>query len=185
MCDKNTIKSYNIKDHTTIHCHITAKAAPTSPPVVDASNPSELNVDTANIRQRLINHQLSAIARASGGNPVLTSNENQQEEVPSVPASGANSRRANQLETTTIINIDLSNLLLPLLACLLTSFWYFRINFKHFFSPLSTLILIIFTFIYGLFLINNISATSNLLFNNQLWRRRGQPLNTPVEVAQN
>lgn len=85
-----------------------------------------------------------------------------------------------QLDTTAngitaVISIDLRYLLLPLFAVVISSLWYFRINFKHFFSPLSTLILFVFTFVYGIFLVNNINSSSILaaatfIFNNRIWR---------------
>ena len=82
------------------------------------------------------------------------------------------SQRVQPLRTTTIINVELTSFLLPLLAVVLSCGWYIRVNFKNFFSPLSTLILIIFTFIYALFLLNNIHTNSLIAVNNIMYRTR-------------
>jgi hypothetical protein len=75
-----------------------------------------------------------------------------------------------------IVNIDTSHLIVPLSTVMLTICWYFRVNFKHFFSPLSTLFLLISTFAYFLFLINNINTVSFLSSQSRLIRRRYNPM---------
>lgn len=85
----------------------------------------------------------------------------------------ANENNENPQPTfTAVISIDLNHLLLPLLAVVLGTCWYFRLNFKHLFSPLSTLILIIFTFLYAIFLFNNLQSSSSVTVNNILVHRR-------------
>lgn len=228
LCDKKTIKSYNIKDQTTIHCHITSKKPRTEIDTDITNNTQYLS----NSRQRIQNSsQLSTITsttslsgtnlsiESSISNDIETENEvnrdntiqstisnnnnsntlNQIDNGNSTPMAGASIQNQNGLENSnmnisevpsaqseqaeeinsvqTILNLDISNFLLPSFAMLISSLWYFRINFKHFFSPLSTLILLIFTFVYGIFLINNIHSTTtmaaaNLVFHNRIWRRR-------------
>lgn len=213
LCDKNTIKSYNIKDKTTIHCHITSKQ-PTS------SNSTSMitanDYSTSNIRQRINSHQINSITRLTGG---LNQNENESVNLdgansnltnmlPETPVSSRTvssttnnqttmnntnsirvpmnrrSRRlnnhANMINTATIINVDLANIFLPFFAVLLGSFWYIRVHFKHFFTPFSTLVLFLISFIYALFLFNNIytssfvEANANQLIMNRLFSRRSQ-----------
>lgn len=106
----------------------------------------------------------------------------------SASESPASSNTGQQQTNITIINIELSHLLLPLFAILISSLWYFRINFKHFFSPLSTLILVVFTFVYGVFLINNVHATTaiaaaNFFFHNRIWRSNRNVQRPPTTGA--
>jgi len=65
LCDKNTVKSYNIKDQTTIHCHITSKQQPvrveSTPAIVE-----ETATNNGGLRQRLQTHQIQTIARMTG-----------------------------------------------------------------------------------------------------------------------
>lgn len=215
LCDKNTVKSYNIRDHTTIHCHITSKQPRADLGVAAAHNnaianppPQHTPVATNNLRQRIQTHQISTIARITGisardgtnyNNPTLTNVEppsspttdthdnnytenstantiqpelaaNEQLET---AGNNNNNNTTTNLSMSTIIRIDLSYFLLPLFALLIAGLWYFRINFKHFFSPLSTLILFVFTFVYSIFLINNINSASiptvRFYLNNRLW----------------
>jgi hypothetical protein len=76
------------------------------------------------------------------------------------------------LNTATIINVDLTNIFLPFFAVLLGSFWYIRVHFKHFFTPFSTLVLILISFIYALFLFNNIYTSSLIETNSQFITNR-------------
>ncbi len=204
LCDKNTIKSYNIKDHTTIHCHITNnKQAPTSesgsnettansPPVDTtntslASNPRARNVQT---------HQIEAINRINQMSPAstaaaATSDSPSTTDASTVPVSDStpntiNTSNQQQQANITIINVELSHLLLPLFAILISSLWYFRVHFKHFFSPLSTLILVVFTFVYSVFLVNNVHATTtmaaaNFFFHSRIWRSNRNTQGTSTE----
>lgn len=185
LCDKNTVKSYNIKDQTTIHCHITTK------PQAQQQQPQPQPVQQAQQTEDLIQAQFNSIRLRNGENVAplqtgnsLNANVNSNESNNNVqPRVGQ-----RQLGTiSTIINIDLNNLLLPFFAIILGVCWYFRVNFKHFFSPLSTLILVIFTFIYALFLFNNIHSTStmaanNLILHSRLLRRR-QNQNQAAQVV--
>jgi hypothetical protein len=202
LSDKNTIKSYNIKDKTTIHCHITSKQ-PTNNP-----NPSDYSAN--NIRQRINSHQITSITRITGQNlrdensipnaalnidsssnsstnsPVLpddgnitsissTSTNHTNTNSMRVPLNRNRGHRLNHhhhhMNTATIINVDLTNIFLPFFAVLLGSFWYIRVHFKHFFTPFSTLVLILISFIYALFLFNNIYTSSFLEANSQLTSR--------------
>lgn len=149
LSDKNTIKSYNIKDQTTIHCHITSKPS---------SQQSNQNIQVTNNEFEALHHQEDATEVSSSR---IDSERND--------LSPATEPTQNY---TTIISIDLSNLLLPLFAIVLGTCWYFRINFKHLFSPLSTLILVIFSFLYAVFLFNNIHSTSALAANHFLLHGR-------------
>lgn len=215
LCDKNTIKSYNIKDKTTIHCHITSKQQQ------QTLRSDQTATDTTNnIRQRIQNHQISTISRITGGqnnlpqqNTTISDQSTDPAETPESEVAVDNSEntpvmdngvvtsiissnstnntnpennnvltnlneQSNATNNTTIISIELSNFLLPLFAMLISCLWYFRINFKHFFSPLSTLILFVFTFVYAIFIINNIHSTTtmaaaNFIFHNRIWRNRG------------
>jgi len=203
LSDKNTIKSYNIKDQTTIHCHITSKqpTAAASPP-----NPSS-DFSANNARQRINAHQITSITRITGESSIpqqqdlspppnanssgitnpLSDNGNVTS-ISSAPSNqsstnsmrvplnrAARSRRLNHhhhmINTATIINVDLTNIFLPFFAVLLGSFWYIRVHFKHFFTPFSTLVLVLISFIYALFLFNNIYASSFVDANNQLTSR--------------
>lgn len=215
LCDKNTIKSYNIKDQTTIHCHITSKQQNFRSEPTTSDNASSTSANRSNLRQRIQNHHISTISRITGipnnngniipnntelnadpqvntGEPeqstdtsetvVMNDNDSNTTNILSVTNSNTDSLLTNlndQTSTTssTIISIELSNFLLPLFAMLISCLWYFRINFKHFFSPLSTLILFIFTFVYAIFIINNIHSTTtiaaaNFIFRNRIWRSR-------------
>ena len=207
LCDKNTIRFYNIKDQTTIHCHITAKQQTTTRTTTAAT--ASASADS----QNLINEPNRLRSRPRYNTYVIAS-ESSSENV-SIAATGStvvagvgaedltqtdptnsvnNASNTNNLNGSsgainnglyTVINIDLNSLLLPFFALILSLCWYFRVNFKHFFSPLSTLILVIFTFLYGLFLMNNIHSTSivlaqNLLFgSNHFFQRRLQQQQQP------
>ena len=187
LCDKNTVKSYNIKDQTTIHCHITTKPNQQSQQQQSINN---LDIDTSNglanfgqehsssgLRLREVNFSNSDtnqtvntnIDNVNNGSSNTINNNNND---PNLMTTATPRVNPNQTTTTTIISIDLNNLLLPFFAALLGVSWYFRVNFKHFFSPLSTLILVIFTFIYALFLFNNIHSTSSIAANNFMMHSR-------------
>jgi hypothetical protein len=93
------------------------------------------------------------------------------------PESGNNStaeqssqqhQQANSFQS--LVNIDVNSLLLPTFSMGLSLCWYFRINFKNLFSPLSTLILVIFTFLFALFVVNNLQSTSALIANHVMMR---------------
>lgn len=215
LCDKNTIKSYNIKDKTTIHCHITTKPASMTDSSSNESNTNNTTLPsisvTSNPRARNVqNHQIATINRINqmsasteattrADNPSTTDNRStssngivtdstdltpQTQGNNGTSESSASSTNTDQQQTNiTIINVELSHLLLPLFAILISSLWYFRLNFKHFFSPLSTLILVVFTFVYGVFLINNVHATTaiaaaNFFFHNRIWRNNRNILRT-------
>ncbi len=225
LCDKNTVKSYNIKDQTTIHCHITTKPNQQSSASTTTTTSSSSN-DSAS--SNLNNEHSGSGLRLREVNFPNNNNNNNNQSVASqtnnnlpinrtfiVNGNTANNIDANLIDastprlaqvtnsttttTTTVISIDLNNLLLPLFAVLLGIIWYFRVNFKHFFSPLSTLILVIFTFIYALFLFNNIHSTSSIAANNfmmhsRILRRRQttrqptpphQPQPAPADLIQN
>lgn len=198
LCDKNTIRSYNIRDQTTIHCHITSKQ-----PTANQLNSADFN-NTSNIRQRISNHQISSIARITGGqsnqvtddstsnNGINATNNMAADDATAatlldnqsitnsansirVPLNRNRNRRVNHhqmINTATIINVDLTNIFLPFFAVLLGSFWYIRVHFKHFFTPFSTLVLILISFIYALFLFNNIYTSSFVDGNHQLIANR-------------
>jgi hypothetical protein len=197
LCDKNTVKSYNIKDQTTIHCHITTKLNQPQPPEVNLNQ--EQSSSSSGLRLRAVNTILNddLVVSTTATNEATANNINNNPSngiVPNliVPPTLPETRNPMRNTTTTIISIDLNNLLLPLFAVLLGVSWYFRVNFKHFFSPLSTLILVIFTFIYALFLFNNIHSTSSIAANNfmthsRILRRRPFRSATPPEspIAQN
>ncbi|CAF0760801.1 unnamed protein product [Brachionus calyciflorus] len=154
LADKNTVKSYNIKDQTTIHCHITSKSTPTT-------NLNQDNEQNNELRHRDVTEQATNETLSSSQNEINREN---------------NENTNNQQIFPGVINNDLNHVLLPLLAIFLGTCWYLRIHFKHLFSPLSTLILIIFTFLYGLFLFNNLQSASppasNIDVNNILVHRR-------------
>lgn len=210
LCDKNTIKSYNIKDQCTIHCHITTKTNPDQLGENNnsaSSNNNNNNSSASILRQRIQNHQISTIARMTGMSSNLNNSSTDQRSNP-IPESDnsviysantdntqdsnpqtSNDQLTNNLnpenravninETATIISIEITNLLLPFGAMLLSSLWYFRVNFKHLFTPFTSLVLLIFTFVYGIILINNIHATTNLrssnhIFNNRFMRNRSE-----------
>lgn len=142
--DKQTFKSYNIKDQTTIHCNIISKPSVSNQDSSESSSlqPTELeNNSTNNLAQ-----QSSNLTEASNQNGDLGQN--------------------------ILFNIELNHFLLPMLAIVLGTCWYIRLNFRHLFSPLSSLFLIIFTFLYALFLINNLQSPSIVTPNNITVRRR-------------
>jgi hypothetical protein len=161
--EKATIKSYNIKDQTTIHCHITSKPS---------SQTAQANSDQAySMLNRLPNLDT---AEPIINNVEVDSSTAQQTETQPVNDQQQQQPRIEAIET---IGLHLNHFLLPIFAAVLASCWYFRVNFKHFFSPLSTLILVIFTFLYALFLFNNIHSTSayavnNFFMHNRLVHRR-------------
>ena len=190
LCDKNTVKSYNIKDQTTIHCHITTK--PQHQQQQQATQvQSTLDIDAASGNplgtfNNQHHQELASGLRLREVNPIVSTmtpnnqtstgliNSNMSNTGVEAAANVVGPRVAapNVAAAPTIINIDLNNLLLPFFAGLLGVSWYFRVNFKHFFSPLSTLILVIFTFIYALFLFNNIHSTSSIAANNFMMHSR-------------
>lgn len=159
--DSNTLESYNIRDQTTIHCHITSRQtmandsssatttatnqpiattiqrvtpAETMPPVGSSSSQDSVNsVMSANL-----NASSSSVTGSSAGVSATASN---------ISASRLNSNR------NSLTNIEYGTILLPLLTILLASAWFFRINFKQFFSPLYNLFLVFITFVYAAFLI--------------------------------
>jgi len=212
LCDKNTIKSYNIKDQTTIHCHITSKQqsprsemSPTAPVV---SQPPNTPAATNNLRQRIQAHQISTISRMTGVASSTSTLESADQtstfsDTPATVDTGVvteitsnNQTESVNTETntnntpTTIVRIDLSYFLLPLFALLIVGLWYFRLNFKHLFSPLSTLILFVFTFVYSILLINNLGSPSmptvRLYLNNRIWNRnRAENLQTSTSTPVN
>jgi hypothetical protein len=196
LCDKNTVKSYNIKDQTTIHCHITTK--PNQQQSSSSSSSSTTTTTTSNdsasanlnhehsgsgLRLREVNYpnnnnnNQSVASQTNNNLPInrtfiLNGNTTNNIDPNLIDASTPRLAQNTNSTTTTVISIDLNNLLLPLFAVLLGIIWYFRVNFKHFFSPLSTLILVIFTFIYALFLFNNIHSTSSIAANNFMMQSR-------------
>jgi hypothetical protein len=173
--DKSTIKSYNIRDQTTIHCHITSKLA--------SGNQQQQQAESAalDLRDNSPGHSestlggstrqaaASSFASSSGGGETLTNSSSTESENASANAAAEIMGNEGPMES---INLHLNHLLLPFFAILLGTCWYFRINFKHFFSPLSTLILVIFTFLYALFLFNNIHSTSSYAVNSFLLQNR-------------
>jgi len=199
LADKNTVKSYNIKDDTTIHCHITSKLQPSrsdlhTPVVLIPSQPPNTSAATDNLRQRIHAHHISTIYRmtdfSSSTSTIQTTNEASDASMLPIEDDGVVSEMISNSQTSqtesvdeelntnvpnTIVRIDLSYFLLPLFALLIIGLWYFRLNFKHLFSPLSTLILFIFTFVYSIFLVNNLNSPSiptiRLYLNNRIWNR--------------
>ena len=188
-----TIKSLNIKDQTTIHCHIISKptvgaAAPsqsglnsattganhgdtTLTSIINTSSSTTVTSTSSHLRQRL-NNRTGGLARLQTS-PIETSasTESSSANTAVAAATTVSTGQSNPVNVPSrgrrvLTSIDVNSLLLPLLAIVLAACWYFRINFKHFFSPLSTLVLIVLTFIYALFLFNNIHATSTLVANN-------------------
>lgn len=132
-------------------------------------NPS---TDNITLNDGLVAHSTDSISPSQ-------QQQQQQQQVQGASDALESSASSNtdqpQQRNVPIINMALSHLLLPLFAILISSLWYFRINFKHFFSPLSTLILVVFTFVYGVFLINNVHATTtiaaaNFFFHSRIWR---------------
>lgn len=90
LCDKNTIKSYNIKDQTTIHCHITSKQ-PRTDIVTDTTNST---------RQIVQNSQTPSITRiASLSSPSLAPNNNNS-------ATVDNPTQANDLSVNSNDTVD-------------------------------------------------------------------------------
>lgn len=188
--DKATIKSYNIKDQTTIHCHITSKPASVATIEQQSINRDTSSSSTADASRPITNENITNATSSSSIGQHLTNattntnvlrhrnvNETSADLNPTSPdtngAVDASIGNNNQpLEPIEPLSIHLNHLLLPFFAFLLGTCWYFRINFKHFFSPLSTLILIIFTFLYALFLFNNIHSTSSYAVNNFLLHNR-------------
>lgn len=179
LSDKNTIQFYNIKDKTTIHCHITTKQTASS------SSNSALGTQSSDVNTNEVRHRVvvdsptttpstspvdSATGEASNMQPSSSGQQQQQQSQQANATPSSAQQPSSSGHFRAIISIDLNSLLLPLFAVVLSTFWYFRIHFKHFFSPLSTLILVIFTFLYALFLTNNIHATSTLIANN-FWLR--------------
>jgi hypothetical protein len=122
-----------------------------------------------------------------------TNNQRENQTPQSITETATNVLRTTNATTANhanlnLMSIDLNNLLLPLVAIVLAFSWYFRVHFRHFFSPLSTLILFIFTIIYSLFLFNCIyTALSARILNwnfllqhgsnffNSNMRRQNQP----------
>jgi hypothetical protein len=130
--DNNTVSSYNIRDKTTIHCHITAQQKQ-SPSIHNDTIFADANVDAA----------VPSTTMPSDPNRPSTSATNQN-------ATNRNSSSISRVNS--LISIEFGTLLLPLFTVLLASTWYFRMNFKQFFSPLSNLFLIFITAVYTLFL---------------------------------
>ncbi len=122
--DTNTIKFYNIKDQTTIHCHITS-------------------------RQNQ-NNNSTPLATSTTTPTIENTNNNQQEPNTISRPTVANNQENNN--TTQVLNIEFGSVLLPIFTILLASIWYFRMNFKQFFNPLSNLFLFFMTFVYTVFL---------------------------------
>lgn len=169
--DQKTISSYNIKDQSTIHCHITSKPQSQAPNESSSSSNQTTVSNTSNvIRQR----QIASINQALSQTDQTETNLNNQREnqtPQSIVETTTNVIRSSSAAQTNhahlnLMSIDLNNLLLPLVAIILAISWYFRVHFRHFFSPLSTLILFIFTLIYSLFLFNCIyTALSARILN--------------------
>jgi hypothetical protein len=127
--DSNTIKSYNIRDKTTIHCHITTRQVSNPNNNGNNSTTPTVNIENNNIiEQQQQQHDL----RGASSNDQNSSNNNSQE--------------------NRFINFEVATILLPVSTILLATIWYFRINFKQFFSPLSNLFLFFLTFVYTIFL---------------------------------
>lgn len=158
MNEKATIKSYNIKDQTTIHCHITSKSSSGTTPATTTTTTSSL-VSSNDTPEAVPLTQTSQNA-----SPIDLTNDSTTNN----PASNPTTRQQPQQIEPVIdmIGLLLNHCILPLLAGLLAGCWYFRINFKHLFSPLTTLVLVIFTFLYALFLFIYIHSHSVYAFNS-------------------
>ena len=135
--DTNTISSYNIRDQTTIHCHITTR---------QGTSASNEDTNTANVTTIEANNNQSQVDQT-----VLAANNS--------ISTDRNNNNNNQTTTTTtttttthVLSIEFGNYLIPIFTILLASIWYFRMNFKQFFSPLSNLFLFVLTFVYTVFL---------------------------------
>ncbi|RNA22492.1 transmembrane and ubiquitin-like domain-containing 1 [Brachionus plicatilis] len=153
--DKHTFKSYNIKDQTTIHCNIISK-----PNDSNQTSPIQSSEETEN--------------RAPNDNSDQSNQQSLESET---------SNQNNDYGQNVLFNIELNHFLLPMLAIVLGTCWYIRLNFKHLFSPLSSLFLIIFTFLYAIFLINNLQSSSNVPVSTITVRRRIVRLDDESERA--
>lgn len=182
--DTNTIKSYNIRDQTTIHCHITSRQGTTT---TTSTTSNGNNTDISGNNSNHVNNQSGGsnsvgenrgdtsattrttttsalnntitITRIQINNSVI--DENNSTATDTASPNGANSvnagtNNANNVEqqhaNNQLLNIEFGSVLLPIFTILLASIWYFRMNFKQFFSPLSNLFLFFITFIYTIFL---------------------------------
>lgn len=58
LCDKNTVKYYNIKDQTTIHCHITTKLNQ-SQSTTQETNLNQQQQPPSGLRLRAVNTALN------------------------------------------------------------------------------------------------------------------------------
>ena len=134
--DTNTVKSYNIRDQTTIHCHITSK----QPTANNSSIATATTTTTSNT--------------SNTNNPINypTNSVNSIQQEPTTNTNNTENNNNNNGNTTRIISIEFSSVLLPIFTILLASIWYFRMNFKQFFTPLTNLFLLFMTFIYTIFL---------------------------------
>ena len=147
MEDKKTFKFYNIKDQTTIHCNIISKP----------------NISNQDSNQASSTQSSEAENREPGDSVDQTAQQN---------LSSETQNQESVYGQTFVFNIELNHFLLPILAIILGTCWYIRLNFKNLFSPLSSLFLIIFTFLYGIFLINNLQSSSNTPASTVTVRRR-------------
>ena len=172
MNDSNTVDYYNIKDQTTIHCIITSKKCGD----VSKSNDSTNNEARANNRQmESASTSVASTTEPSSTNQIIDSDNvtdgaaNEADDVGSATAEAAPSPEI--VATTSGARFTLNSLLLPLLAVVLSTCWYFRINFKQLFSPLLSLFLITITFIYALLLTNSILSSSEFITNHMISHR--------------
>jgi len=157
--DTNTLESYNIRDQTTIHCHITSR----QPMASDASSaPSSTSQPIATTVQRAPSTETTPVSMDQ--EPVNSATNVNLDEMSLASSNGSGGTGASTMASTlhasrlnsnrnSLSNIEYGTILLPLLTILLASAWFFRINFKQFFSPLYNLFLVFITFVYGVFLI--------------------------------
>jgi len=182
--EKATIRSYNIKDQTTIHCHITTKqlTAEATRNVTSAFNVDQqeaqtttpIVLTTTTTTTTTTTSSSSLIQSTSSSTTTQSSTVNSP--IEEATATPMQQQQRQQLEPVIdMISLLLNHCILPLLAGLLTGCWYFRINFKHLFTPLTTLILVIFTFLYALFLFIYIHSTSAYVFNSFFMINRNHP----------
>lgn len=197
--DSNTIDYYNIKDQTTIHCIITTRKCGdvNKPNETSEANATRVNSSSGSSSRQLESVDTAAspsshvAAASSSSNSNETANNNNTNNNNSVTvnenngandttdasttAASAAEHAQSQVEggsaTTNGVRFSLNSLLLPLLAVVLSTCWYFRINFKQLFSPLLSLFLITITFIYALLLTNSILSSSEFITNHLISHR--------------
>ena len=152
--DSQTLESYNIRDQTTIHCHITTGQQPQTEITAPQTTTSTTNILDDEHPLRSSNQELENQNSNPTESQVSSNNQNTSTNASNTSSRSSNPDTiANTITRNTLANIEYGTILLPLLTILLASAWFFRINFKQFFSPLYNIFLVILSFIYVAFLI--------------------------------